>query len=251
MNERNVAKYNLFMSVILLSLLLLFFVGATFAYFSDTKQTSATLTSGNVRLTLSESAVKRDGWNLVSDSDKPRIFGGDGETVIHDYGSIYPGQSICKDPTVTNTGDTEEWIAAKVTLTDGAGDLTKIIGYEGTEYVDIEMLLGGGLLEETVHVGVWNGIDAVCHNDRYAMIQVPSVSDGRFEFIFLMLEPVAPEESVLLFDHIIIPEEWNNSEMQQLASLKINVQAYGVQTTALDNCLQAMTEAFPSHFNFS
>ncbi|MBP3301354.1 MAG: hypothetical protein J6M34_07630 [Clostridia bacterium] len=251
MNERTVAKFNLYVSVILLALLLLFFVGATLAYFSDTKQATATLTAGNVRITLSESAVKEEGWNLVPDPESPRIFGGDGETVINDYGKIYPGQSIHKDPTVTNTGDSEEWIAAKVTLTDGAGDLTKIMGYEETEYVDIEVLLSGGLLDELVHVGDWNGIPDVCHNDRYAMIQIPNASEGTFEFIFLMLQPVQPGESVVLFDNITIPSEWDNAEMKQLVSLKINVQAYGVQITAMDSCLQAMTEAFPSHFNLS
>ena len=79
MNERTVAKFNLYVSVILLALLLLFFVGATLAYFSDTKQATATLTAGNVRITLSESAVKEEGWNLVPDPESPRIFGGDGE----------------------------------------------------------------------------------------------------------------------------------------------------------------------------
>jgi predicted ribosomally synthesized peptide with SipW-like signal peptide len=244
-NEKKIVKFNLWMSGILLSLLVLVFVGGTIAYFFDTQQASSTFTSGNVKILLSESAVKQEGCNLVRDPDKPRVQGAPGETVINNYGSIYPGQTIYKDPTITNIGDNDEWIAAKVVLTDGAGDLTRVMGYEGVEFIDIEMLLSGGLLDETVHFGVWNGIEAVCYNDRYVMIQVPSVTTGPFEFIFLMLAPVAPGESVMLFDRVSFPKEWNNSEMQELASLGIHVQAYGVQVTSLNSCLQAMTKPSP------
>lgn len=251
MNERKLIKFNLYMTLVVLVLLILFLVGTTIAYFSDRKQSEATLTSGNVKIVLSEAAVKRVGDHLVEDSDKPRIFGGAGETVMNDYGRIYPGQSIFKDPTITNSGDEAEWIAAKVILTDGEGDLTKIMGYEGYEDLDIEVLLSGGLLDETVHVGEWNGMSDVCYNDRYVMFQVPNAAEGRYEFFFLMLEPVQRGESVVLFDHILIPSDWDNLEMQELVALKIQIQAFGVQTSSLDSCLKAMTEAFPTYFDFN
>lgn len=251
MNEKKIIKFNLWVTSITLALTIVLLVGTTIAYFFDTKESSATFTSGNVKITLSEAAVKREGDNLVPDPDKPRIFGGEGEITINDYGKIYPGQSIYKDPTITNTGDSDEWIAVKVTLTDGAGDITKIMGYEGYEDIDIEFLLSGGLLDETVRFGSWNGFSNVCYNDRYAMIQVPDAAAGVYEFYFLMLKPVDVGESFVVFDHIEFPAEWNNVEMQELASLKIQIQAFGVQTTALDSCLTAMTEAFPTHFDFN
>lgn len=251
MNERKIIKFNLYMTCVVLVLMIVFLVGTTLAYFSDSEKTEATLTSGNVSIRLDEAAFKRDGSNLVEDPTKPRIFGSDGETVINDYGKIYPGQSIYKDPTVTNTGDTEEWIAIKVTLTDGSGDLTHILGYENSQFIDIKGLLSGGILSETARVGVWNGIPYVRHNDHYAMVQKADVANSTFEFFFFILEPLQPQDSVVVFDHIIVPMEWDNEDMQELANLKIQIQAFGVQTTSLDSCLKAMTAAFPDHFVLS
>lgn len=251
MNEKRIIKFNMYMSCVILCVLVIVMIATTFAYFTSTKQVSNTFTSGRVDITLSEAAVKRtESGDLVKDDSKDRIFGNTDATLNH-YGRVYPGQSIYKDPTVTNVGDSSEWIAAKVIFTDGEGDLNKIMGYEGYEDIDIEVLLSGGLLDETVKVGTWNGIHDVCYNDRYAMIQVADATQGRYEFFFLMLEPVAPNESVTVFDHISFPEEWNNEEMKQLESLTVHVQAFGVQMTELDSCMEAMTEAFPEHFKFN
>lgn len=251
MNERKIIKFNLYLSFILLCSLIIVLVASTIAYFSSTKQVTNTFTSGSVDLVLSEAAVKRtESGDLVEDLSQMRIFG-NADATFNNYGRVYPGQSIFKDPTITNTGSNPEWIAAKVILTDGAGNLTKIMGYEGYEDIDIEILLSGGLLDETVHFGLWNGIEDVCHNDHYAMIQVADAQAGTYEFIFLLLEPIAPGESVVVFDHIVFPEEWNNQEMQHLSEFAIHVQAFGVQLTDLDNCLDAMTSAFPEHFKLN
>lgn len=250
--QQKIVKFNLISCCVILTVFLLMLVGTTIAYFSDRKQTTNTFTAGNAKIVLSEAAVKRDAeGNLVKDPDKPRIFGGN-DVVINDYGTVYPGQSVYKDPTITNTGDNPEWIAAKVILRDGPGDLSAIMGYEGYEEIDIEMLLSGGLLNELNeqdYVGVWNGIPDVCYNDHYAMVQIPNPAEGRYEFYFFILQPVAVGDSVTIFDHVNFPKAWNNSEMQHLADLKIDIQAFGVQTFQLDSCVTAMTEAFPQHFD--
>ena len=82
------------------------------------------------------------------------------------------------------------------------------------------------------------------------MIQIPDPSNSKFEFYFLMLQPLKKGESVVLFDHISFPEKWSGEAMQNIADLKIEIQAYGVQTYQLDSCLAAMTKAFPTHFPF-
>ena len=113
MMQKIITKFNIVMSCVILAILVVMFVGATIAYFSDHVETAATFTAGNVKIALSEAAVKKDDkGNLVADTQQPRIFGAQEQTVINDYGKIYPGQTVCKDPTVTNTGDEAEWIAA-------------------------------------------------------------------------------------------------------------------------------------------
>ncbi len=248
--EQKIIKFNLYTSFVLLVVFVLMFGYVTFAYFTDRKQTTNTFTAGDVEIALSEAAVKQDEiGNFVEDSAAPRIFGGVEET-LNSYNKIYPNQSIFKDPTITNIGDVPEWAAVKVTLTDGSGDLTQIMGYEGYEDIDIEVLLSGGLLDETVHFGRWNGMDDVCYNDNYAMIQVPNAAEGIYEFYFLMLKPLEVGESVMIFDKVLFPSEWNKTDMEYLGELKINVQAFGSQTFELSSCFEAMTKAFPDHFNF-
>ncbi len=251
MKAEKIVKFNLYMSCILLVVFILMLVATTIAYFSDTKTVSNTMTTGNVKIALSEAAVKLDdAGNLVEDTSAPRIFGS-ADAVVNDYGRVYPGQSIYKDPTIINTGTNDAWIAAKVTVYDGRGDLTKLMGYEGYEDIDIEMLLSGGLLDEKVHFGKWNGYDNVCHNDHYVMLQVPDTANSKFEFYFIMLEPVKTGESVVLFDHVNFLDSWDGSQMQNFIDLKLDVQAFGVQTFDLNSCLEAMTEAFPDHFKLN
>ena len=251
MNAQKVVKFNLYMSCILLVTFVLMFLTATIAYFTDSKQATATLTSGNVKITLSEAAVKKDAsGNLIEDPDKPRIFGAVEDVVVNDYGRVYPGMVICKDPTITNTGDAPEWIAAKVTITDGAGDLHKIMGYPDYAEIDIEQLLAGGLLDEHVDVEEWNGISDVCVNEHYAMIQLADNTAGKYEFIFLILQPLDVGESVTIFDKVVFNQMWNSDHMKELVDLEIHVQAYGAQLFSMEDCLQAMTLAFPDHFPF-
>lgn len=253
MDTKKVIKFNLYMSFTLLVVFVVMFVGATVAYFSDTKQATTTFTSGNVKIELTEAAVKADeAGNLVEDTERSRILGETENTVINRYGKIYPGMSVYKDPTIKNTGDEAEWVAAKVTLKQGSGDLHKLIGYPYYDGVDIELLLSGGLLDqEDIHVGVWNEIDNVCYNANYAMIQVPKRAEGIYEFYFIMLKPVEAKDSVVIFDHVNFPNFWNNDAMKQLEGLEIHVQAFGVQTFQLDSCFEAMISAFPDHFKLN
>lgn len=244
-------KAKLIVSNILLGVLMLLLVGITLAYFTDTKQISNTLTSGNVRIMLTESAVKRDSTgNLVKDEGAAKIHGDAGEKV-HDYGVIYPGISICKDPTVENIGINDAWVAVKVTLTDGRGRLDKVIGYEGYQDIDIELLLHGGLLDEETHVITWNDIPYVCNNDNYAMVQIPNAIDGKWEFYFFYHNKFVKGDSSVVFDAMDIPMELSNEDMQEFIDFKIRVEAFASQTEGFDSCFEAMNTAFPEHFNFN
>lgn len=243
----NKQKVQLIISIVCFSLSILMLAGTTFAYFSVTKEITNTMTAGNVSIALTEAEIKNEGGHLVQDASAPRIQGGGSETV-RDYGALYPGMTVFKDPTIENTGSMSAWIAAKVTFSDGEGELHKIIGFDGFPGIDIRMLLSGGVLDEGTHFGVWNGIENVRYNDNYVMIQKADAGTGEYAFYFFFLQPFAKHDQVTLFDTLTIPPQWNNSHMQELAQLQIKVQAYGVQTMDLESCFEAMTSAFPSEF---
>jgi len=234
-------------SAVCFAVSVLLFIGTSFAYFSDTKQVTNTMTVGNVAIELTEAAVKSEGGNLVEDPSAPRIKGGSDATV-RDYGIIYPGISIFKDPTVKNVGNTDAWVAAKITITDGVGEIYKVMGYDGFAGIDMRLILGGGMLEETTYFGPWNGINNVRYNDKYAIVQSADVGQGAYSFYIFFHKAFAPGESEVLFDTFSVPAEWTNAEMQELSELKIHIQAYAVQIFDLENCYEAMTTAFATHF---
>ena len=245
---RKSLKRTLIIDAIVLVSAIVMFAYTSFAYFSETRQISSTITSGNVSIVLTEASVKRDAvGNLVQDPDKPRIIGSADQT-DHDYGTVYPGQSIFKDPTVTNTGSDKAYIAAKVTITDGRGDVHKVLGIDGYDDIDITMLISGGLLDESSRFGTWNGIEDVTYNDHYAMVQVPSRIEGKYEFYFFILDPVESHESVVFFEQVFFSSGFNNSEMQEFIDLKIDFRGFGVQTFGFASCYEAMTTALPEYF---
>ncbi len=245
----NKQKLQLILSAVCLVLSILMLAETTFAYFSMTKKVTNTMTAGNITIELTEAAIKEKGGHLVQDTSAPRVVGG-GEVTVRDYGKLYPSMTVYKDPTIENTGTVGTWIAAKITFTDGEGELHKVIGYDGFPGIDIRTILSGGILDEGTHFGRWNGIDNVRYNDKFAMVQKSDVGMGEYSFYFFFLQPFEQGEKVVLFDTLGIPREWGNAQMQELAQLKINVQAYGVQLLDLDSCYEAMTAAFSEEFPF-
>ena len=226
--------------------------GGSIAFFTDSKQMEGVFTAGNVYIELSEAAVKADAaGHLVEDTESERIKGADMDSenpVVNNYGRIFPGQKIHKDPTIKNVGDDAAWIAAKIILTDGAGDINNLFGYDGFDEIDIEMLLSGGLLAGTTYVGEWNGIDNVCYNQNYAMVQVANRAMGVYEFYFFMLNPLEKNAEVELFDTLSVHPLFGNAEMREFAELNITVQAFAVQTFGFSDCYGAMREAFATQF---
>ena len=228
-------------------------ITGTIAFFTDSKESTSVYTAGNVYIELSEAAVTEMNGDLIEDINTDRLLGGEindsGASVVNNYGAIFPGQTIHKDPTIKNIGNSDAWVAAKVIIEDGAGDIHRLFKYN--EYyndIDIERMLDGGLLAQQVNVGTWNGIDSVCYNDNYAMIQHSDKINGKYEFYFIMVNPLGKDESVEIFDTFFVDSMLGNEEMKEFRELKITVQAFAVQKFGFSSCLEAMNGAFSEHF---
>ena len=249
------AKFKITALILLITAIISTAVSGTIAFFTDSKESIGIYTAGNVYIEVTEAATVPDAsGNLIENPSADRILGGEitgaGASVINDYGIVFPGQTIHKDPTIKNIGSNSAWVAAKVIIEDGAGDIHRLYAYnDEDDAIDIEHLLSGGLLDEHVHVGEWGGIDDVCYNDRYAMIQHSSRADGRYEFYFIMLQPLEKNASVELFDTFTLDPMFGNAEMQEFREFKITVQAFAVQTHGFDSCSSAMLGAFGEHFS--
>ena len=209
-------KSNIFAIILVVCVAIIATAGGSIAYFTDDREMSNVFTIGGVYISLTEAAVKSDTMgNLVEDTEAARIHGvaiDSNENAIHNYGALFPGKVMHKDPTITNTGDDAAWVAAKVIITDGDGDINKLYGFPNSQLIDIKELLSGALLDETMYVGAWNGIDNVRYNDNYAMVQTADATNGVYEFYFFINAALLADESVELFDTMSIDPMFGNTE---------------------------------------
>ena len=252
MKRLKLKKLHIVAIVLVLSVAMIAAAGTTIAYFTDEREITNVFTAGHVYIELTEAAVMDDGvGNLIEDTSKPRVQGvaiDSTEDVKHNYGMLYPGKTMHKDPTIKNTGSDPAWIAAKVIVTDGSGDINKLYGFPNSEYIDLKLMLSGALLDQTVHVGTWKDHENAYYNDTYAMVQMPDAANGIYEFYIFILDQCERDEEVVLFDTMTILPEFTNSDMKELEGLEITVQAFAVQTFGFDNTYAAMLGAFPEHF---
>lgn len=229
--------------------------GGTIAYFTDAKDITNVYTTTGVYISLTEAAVKRDDatGNIVRDESSPRISGKElasESPVTHDYGCVYPGMVIPKDPTIKNNSLDSVWVAAKVIIEDRPGDIGIIYGEKGGLICLTDLLTGGAIepFDGGQTYGTWNGIDGVTYNENYAIVQSYDATTGVREFYIYFLEPLAKGGEIVIFDKMIIDPQIDNTNIQNLANLKITVQAFGVQRFGFSDCYTAMGAAFETHF---
>lgn len=124
-------------------------VGASLAYFTDTKTATNTFTMGDVKIKLDETNV-----------NDPT---GDRTIVGNDY-NVYPGAVVTKDPTVHNTGKNAAWIRATVKVEGWVATCKDCYNFEGADYAATlvrylvaEGALGTGWSVEKATVDANNG----------------------------------------------------------------------------------------------
>lgn len=231
-------------------------VGGTLAYFTDTDDATNTFTAGNVEIDLTEAVVKTDEkGNLVADGDKRQDVLTD-EKEAYDYGKVYPGQTIYKDPTIENLGSEDAYVAARITVTDGKGDIHKLIGSEYMGLLYIEKMVSGGIIQEnaqqlTDYYTLTKTALPVYGDDTYAVYQIGDMANGTYTFYVFFEKALATNEKVTLFDTITINKDWDNAEMAELAELQIKIEAFATQEYGFDNCFTAITTAFANEFPFA
>lgn len=226
----------------------------TYAYLTDTHAVKNTFTTGNVYITLDEAAVKQDvaSGNWVVDDTKDRVTAVNDKVAGNAY-HLLPNTTVVKDPTITlNSGSENAWIAAKVKIS-GAADLYSLIGIPGTDMIDINGVVSGGLLGDGTkqpEAKNWNGLNGHELNGAF-IYQVPDKANNTWTLYIFMLKASTENQKVVLFNQLNISADWDNAEMEKINGMVINVEAFATQEAGFDDCYQAMTEAFGDKFNFS
>lgn len=185
-------------------------VGASLAYFTDTKTATNTFTMGNVAITLDETDV--------TNPDGPRVTSNTYNT--------YPGAVVKKDPIVHNTGSNAAYIRATVKVEGWVTTCKNCYKFEGADYAATlvrylvaEGALGTGWSVERATVDANNGED-VTFVLRYAD------------------KLVAGADTTAMFRQVQIPAGLENG--QTLGTITITADA--IQTDSFATWEAAFTE---------
>lgn len=173
-------------------------VGASLAYFTDTKTATNTFTMGDVKITLDETSV--------ANPTGPRVTSNTYDT--------YPGAVVVKDPIVHNTGSNAAYIRATVKVEGWVKTCKDCYKFDGTggyantlvDYLVVEDQLGAGWSVEKAMVDA-NGNDVT--------------------FVLKYANALAPKESTAaMFNEVKVPAGLENG--QTLGTITVTADAIQV-----------------------
>jgi predicted ribosomally synthesized peptide with SipW-like signal peptide len=196
---------------------------ASLAYFTDNKTVDNVFTAGEVTITLDEAKVTPDGANHAQVDPSERVRVDEQNYGEQNYGKLYPGQVVTKDPTITVTGSESAYVGAKVVINSGV-DITDA----NDEY--FANLLSGGLL--------------AANDNTVKVVKQVNAADKTYEIYIAYKTAMTQKEKVILFDTLSIAGDYGNTDMENFKGMHITVNAYAVQAVGFHDALVALTTAF-------
>ncbi len=190
-------------------------VFGTMAYLTDQETVTNTFTVGQVHITMDEAKVYADGTPIEG-----------ADRVLENEYHLLPGHTYTKDPTIHVAANSEEsYIFVKLEIVDNA-DLVTALEAHGLDLELKNFLLG-------YNPELWTIIDTV-------------EKDGTKIYYAYYKTTVAKSEvvqNIVLFEQIKVPGEFNNTDMLNIADLKVNVTAYAVQKDGFADAVTAWNTA--------
>lgn len=236
---------------LVVALLAVGIIGGTLAYFTDTGKVTNTFTSGNVAIELSEAQVKKDATtgNLVEDTDADRIVDTAANGAVQSY-KLFPGMTVCKDPTITVGADSEDaYVAFKCTI---KGDLLDLYGADDADpktyyNLDVNKFLSGGLIAEGATMKWTEDGKMYFEDDNGYYYQIAENGNKGEDSEWVMWTFVKAvqhaNDTVTLFNTLTVDKDFNNTQMAKLNGASVVVEAYAVQQYGFSNCYAAMNAA--------
>lgn len=127
------------------------------------------------------------------------------------YEGILPGDTLTKDPTVTNTGRYEAWVRVKVEVTDYTAWAAACAKHEITDLA-----------------AVFNGHDADAWSRGEADESYDQATDT-YTYVYYHNAKVAANGTAKLFDSITIPADFDIEDMVSLSTFQIKITGEAIQ----------------------
>ncbi len=137
------------------------------------------------------------------------------------YKDILPGDTLKKDPTVTNTGKYDAWVRVKVTVTDAADWEAACAKHGITDLATI-----------------FNDFDAKLWDRE---IKEDVEENNTITYTYYYRTKVAPGGTAKLFDSVTIPKQLDVEDMASLATFQLKITGEAIQA---DNTGETAQEAF-------
>ena len=195
-------------------LLFVFTIGSVIAYFTDIKTVTNTFTIGNVKITLTEPH-----WSLTDENSNDVPDAAENKA---------PGESILKDPTITNTGTNNAFIFAKVEIactTDAAPSTPKEI------------------FTYSVNSGWYLMTNGSCTNGKATKIYAYGSSSA--------MSAVTPNGTAILFNSVTVNTQLTGAETGLTGNKTIDVTAYAIQSDGIGNIVEPSAVWTLANFNYS
>lgn len=202
---------------------------ASLAYLTDTKTADNTFTMGNVKITLDEAPVDKNGKATDGDRVSANEYGID---------AVYPGAVLDKDPTVHNVGKNAAYVRAVVTIENGMNWLGL---YNENVWTAPQEDAFNAMINNTLGEG-WELVDIA-----YDM-SGPNHPTSDFVATLKYTQPLAAgADTTPMFSEIAFPAKLTANDVtiriSQDGEFHINVVAQAIQTNGFDSW-EAAFEAF-------
>lgn len=177
-------------------------VGASLAYFTDTKTATNTFTMGNVKIELDETDIKNP----------------EGDRVTSNAYDVYPGAVVTKDPIVHNTGKNGAYIRATVNVSNW-------MNLVGAYYPDFKPTFPNADYKAALNLLVgelgegWSVVDVVA-GDVFTI--------GQFDAKFILkYDGVLADgaDTTAMFQTVTIPAGIDNANADSFDEVKVVAQA--------------------------
>ena len=181
-------------------LLLIFLIGGLYAYFTDTKTVTNTFTIGNVAITLTEphwSTIDVNENNIPDAAEKKA-----------------PGETIVKDPTITNTGSNDAFIFAKVE----SACTTNTSSTNATPKEIFTYTINSGWILMT---------DGSCDSQTHTVSRVYAYGSSS------AMTRVETDDAIVLFNNIQVSTSLTGEETGVTGNKSVLVTAYAIQADGL------------------
>lgn len=127
------------------------------------------------------------------------------------YTGILPGDTLTKDPTVTNTGKYDAWVRVKVEVSDFSAWEAACVKHGITDLAEI-----------------FNNHDAAAWSRGEADESYDQETDT-FTFVYYYNDPVAPNGEATLFESVTIPAVFDIDDMVALSTFQLRITGEAIQ----------------------